>query len=77
MMMMPPKALRDMLSNTNEQLQIVELKDLTRGELLRFLGLMILMSKFEFQSRCLLWSSVAPLLYIPAAKFSRTGMTRH
>ena len=60
MMMMPPKALRDMLFNTNEQLLIVDFKELTRGELLRFLGLMILMSKFEFQSRRSLWSSVAP-----------------
>ena len=30
MMMMPPKALRDMLNNTNEQSQIVELKELTK-----------------------------------------------
>jgi hypothetical protein len=66
-----------MLTNTNEQLLIADLKELTRGELLRFLGLMILMSKFEFQSRRSLWSSVAPSRYIPAANFARTGMTRH
>ena len=77
MMMMPPKALRDMLSNTNEQLLNAGLKELTRGELFCILGLMILMSRFEFQSRHSLWSRVSPSRYIPAANFSRTGMTRH
>ena len=67
-MMMPPKVLRDMLSNINAQLSLASANELTRGELLHFLGLMILMSKFKYQSRCSLWLSIACYCYIPVAK---------
>jgi hypothetical protein len=62
---------------TNIQLRSAGLsKDTTKGEILKFFGIIILASRFEFRSRASLWSSTAPSKYVPAANFGHTGMTR-
>lgn len=61
---------------TNHFLRSAGLTEMTKGELLKFLGIVLLATKFEFGNRASLWSSTAPSKYVPAANFGRTGMTR-
>jgi Transposase IS4 len=46
------------------------------GEILKFFGIMILCTKFEFRSRSSLWSTTSVSKYIPAPSFGTTGMSR-
>jgi hypothetical protein len=48
---------------------------MTHGELLRFIGVLLLSNRFEFGSRASLWSTIGSK-YIPAASFGKTGMAR-
>jgi Transposase IS4 len=48
---------------------------MTLGELLRFIGVQLLSTRFEFGSRAHLWSTIGSN-YIPAASFGKSGMAR-
>jgi hypothetical protein len=47
------------------------------GELLKWFGVLILITRFEFGNRRDLWSNTAPYKYIPAPDLGATGMARH
>ena len=48
----------------------------TMGELLKWFGILILVTRFEFGSRAELWSNKPRCMYIPAPDFGKTGMSR-
>ena len=77
LLMFPPTQLQEMCRLTNFQLNKKEARETTIGEILKFFGIMILATRFEFQSRASLWSNTAPSKYIPAPSFGRTGMSRN
>jgi hypothetical protein len=74
--MFPKKQLDIMLRLTNRELISSQKKAMTTGELLKFFGVMILSTKFEFTSRASLWSNISPSKYVPAPAFGKTGMPR-
>jgi Transposase IS4 len=76
-LMFPPEQIRTILRCTNIQLQAKGRPLLTRGELIRVLGVMILVTKFEFQNRGDLWSSRPPTPYEHAPNFGRTGVSKN
>lgn len=47
-----------------------------RGEILKFFGVIILATRFEFGSRASLWSTTASAKYEQAPAFGRTSMSR-
>jgi hypothetical protein len=76
LLMFPPRALTTICHCTNIVLNAKTKAMLTKEELLKFFGVIILCSKFEFSSRASLWSTTAPSKYVPAPAFGRTGMAR-
>ena len=58
LLMFPPTQLQEMCRLTNFQLNKKEGRETTIGEILKFFGIMILATRFEFQSRASLWSNV-------------------
>jgi Transposase IS4 len=74
--MFPPTQLTTTCSLTNEELLKHEKKATTKGELLRFFGIMILATRYEFRTRASLWSNVSPYKYVESPSFGRTGMSR-
>ncbi len=77
LLMFPDDQLTEMLSLTNRELRKRGAPDLTMPELLKFFGILILSTRFEFGSRSELWSRTAPSKYRPAPAFGRCGMPRH
>ena len=75
--MFPPKQLIMMVDLTNNELAKLDANPTNTSELLKFFGVLILMTSFEFTSRASLWSSVAPMKYRPAPHFGLTGMSKH
>jgi Transposase IS4 len=77
LLMMPPSQLLEMTRLTNIQLQKSGSQKVatTQGELLRFIGVLLLSTRSEFGSRASLWSTIGSK-YIPAASFGKTGMAR-
>ena len=75
--MFPPLQLIHMTILTNNRLQAAGKTTTTRGELLKFFGVLILITRFEFGSRSSLWSTIAPSKYIPAPALGKTGMSRN
>lgn len=62
---------------TNARLSAKGKKELDKREFYKFLGVMILITRFEFTSRASLWSPVSINKYIPAVKLgAMTGMSR-
>ena len=76
LMMFPPIQLENMIRLTNISLLRVNERMTTKGELLKLIGVMILVTKFEFTSRATLWSNTAPSKYVPEPSFGKTGMSR-
>jgi hypothetical protein len=78
MSVFPPNASRRIILLTNEKLRAKELEEIDLGDLLKFFGILILITKFKFGNRSSLWSSRAECRYIPAPRFGdTTGMPRH
>ena len=75
--MFPPKQLITMVDLTNAELSKSALNATNSSEMLKFFGILIQMTSFEFTSRASLWSSVAPMKYRPAPHFGLTGMSKH
>jgi Transposase IS4 len=75
----PPTALKRILTLTNKSLRKNGGKEIELGEfLLRFFGVVLLITKFDFGQRRELWNSVSSFKYIPSPQFGiQTGMCRN
>ena len=76
LMLFPPQQLQLILQLTNNELAIARKNYTTAGEIVKFFGVMLLVTRFEFGSRASLWSNVTTNKYIPAPSFGLTGMPR-
>ena len=76
LLMFPPNHLTEIMRLTNYQLQLLNQRETSREEVLKFFGIIVLMTRFEFSARASLWSSTAPSKYIPAVHLGQTGMIR-
>ena len=73
----PMKQLQQMVARTSAVLVENTLAPTSSGEVLKFLGINILITRFEFGSRATLWSSVQTSKYVPAVALGeKTGMPR-
>ena len=78
MLMFPQEQLEVMLRLTNERLTKLKLDVTKIEELLKWFGVLILATRFEFGSRSDLWSTTGPSKYIDAPAFGKkTGMSRN
>jgi hypothetical protein len=77
LLMMPPSQLSEMTRLTNIQLRKSGYQKVatTQGELLRFIRVLLLSTRFEFGSRASLRSTIGSK-YIPAASFCKTRTVR-
>ena len=74
-LMFPPNQLTEMLRLTNRELKEKEEKSMKFGEMVEFMGICIIITRFQFLSRQYLWSQTAPSKYVPAFKLGQlTGM---
>ena len=77
MAVFPKKQLSMMVEKTSERLAVAGKPRLTKGELLKWFGVLILITRFEFGERDRLWRETSTCKYIPSPSFGqRTGMTR-
>ena len=76
MLMFPPNHLLKIFQLTNTQLSKVSQKETNWQEILKFFGILVLMTRFEVGSRASLWYTFDPLKYVPAAHFGKKGMFR-
>jgi Transposase IS4 len=75
MVAFPPNALKRILILTNKSLRKNKGKEIELGELLRFFGVVLLITKFDFRRRRELWNTVLSFKYIPSPQFGiHTGM---
>ena len=75
-LMLPPRHLDSIVRYTTAELEEKSKKKTTKGEILKFFGIVLLTTKFEFKSRASLWSTTAPSKYKVAPAFGQTGMSR-
>jgi Transposase IS4 len=77
MAVFPPEQLLRMVRLTNEKLITNKKASMTTGELLKFIGVLNLGTRFEFGSRADLWKTEATSrLFNPPAFGRKTGMSR-
>ena len=70
--------MNSIVSETNQQLEKHDIEGTTKGEILKFFGVCILITRFEFGRRLSLWAAAAaPSKYVPAAALGKTGMSRN
>jgi hypothetical protein len=77
MTMFPRRQLEQMVVNTSEALNKKGKSSTSTGEMLKFFGIMILATRYEFGSRRTLWSTTSPVKYIPPPAFGKTGMSKN
>ena len=72
-----PKAqLKLMVDETNASLRAAQKQQVTMGELLKWFGITILITRYESSDRASLWSTESGSRYIPAPNLgTRTGMS--
>ena len=70
----PPEQLQLILQLTNNELAMARKNYTMAGEIVKFFGVMLLVTRFEFGSWASLWSNVTTNKYIPAPSFGLTGM---
>lgn len=75
-MMFPPEQLFRMVRLTNCQLTKFEKEPMDVSELLKFFGVILLTTQFEFGARRDLWAVSSNRKYVPAPAFGNTGMSR-
>jgi Transposase IS4 len=76
MAVFPKDQLSFMMEQTNEKLICNGHPRLTKGELLKFFGILILITRFEFGERASLWANQSRCKYIPAPNLGeKTGMS--
>ena len=76
LMLFPPQELQLILQLRNNKLAIARKNYTTAGEIVKFFGVMLLVTCFAFGSRASLWSNMTTNKYIPAPSFGLTGMPR-
>ena len=78
LLMFPPNQITLMLQQINFQMQKCpgNNPELTRRELLRFFGVLLLITKYEFADRASLWATTSNSPYEIAPNFGKTGMPR-
>jgi hypothetical protein len=77
MAVFPREQLLRMVRLTNEKLITKKKASMTTGELLKFIGVLILGTRFEFGSRADQWKTEATsCLFNPPALGRKTGMSR-
>ena len=74
LMLFPPQQLQLIIQITNNELAMARKNYTTAGEIVKFFGVMLLVTRFEFGSRASLWSNMTTNKYIPAPSFGLTGM---
>lgn len=75
--MFPPLALALIVAETSHQLRKKGYKVVTVGEMLKFFGILVLATRYEFGERRSLWATRSQHRYKPAADFgTKTGMSR-
>ena len=73
--MLPPNQLTEMVRITNRELKGNEEKSMTIGDMVKFMGIFILITRFQILLRQYLWSQTAPSKYVPEFKLDQlTGM---
>jgi hypothetical protein len=76
--MYPPDQLGAIVRLTNIQLRMKNKKETTMGEVVRFLGVLILATKYQFNNRQDLWTTEPKTRLIAAPNFGiKTGMSRN
>ena len=73
-MLFPLEQLQLILQLTNNELAMVKKNNTITGEIVKFFGVMLLVTRFEFGSQASLWSNMSTNKYIPAPSFGMTGM---
>ena len=73
----PTNRLRLMTLYTSQQLVKHGEKETNKGEMIKWFGIIILATCFEFLDRASLWSTVSQSKYRNAPAFGKTGMNRH
>jgi hypothetical protein len=76
LLMLPPKELSLIVRLTSARLLADNEPGNTKGEILKFFGVLLLIARFEFGSRRSLTATKAPSQYIPAQKIGE-AMSRH
>jgi Transposase IS4 len=71
LLMFPPLQLQEMKRLTNRKLQAKGRTPTTSGEILTYLGVLLLLTRFEFGERASLWSTNQEHKYIPPPAFGR------
>ena len=74
LMSFPPEQLQLILQLTNNELAMARKNYTMAGEIVKFFGVMLLVTRFEFGSQASLWSNMTTNKYIPAPLFGLTGM---
>jgi hypothetical protein len=77
MLMWPKDAIAHMVDETNFMLLTDGKEPTTQGEMIKFFGLVILATRFEFSSRASLWSRESFGRFHSAPAFGRSGMSRN
>ena len=67
--MFPLGYLSTIVAYTNNKMESKGFKFTTRGEILKFFGILILMTRFEFNGRRSLWSTNTASKYLPPPMF--------
>ena len=77
MTVFPASQLRLMVDETSTKLAASGQPKTTKGEILKWLGILLLITRFEFGNRRDLWAEKSSSKYVPAPAFGRrTGMAR-
>ena len=74
--MFPQRHLVAITYMTSNSLAQLNKPETTVSEILKFFGILILMTRFEFGRKADLWSLSSRRKYIPAPAFGRTGMSK-
>jgi len=75
--MFPPDQFTALVELTNVQLRAHNEPETTKGEKLKFLGVIILITRFKFSNRRDLWKKESGYKYRPAVNLGLTDMSRH
>ena len=74
LMLFSPQQLQLILQLTSNELAMARKNYTMAGEIVKFFGVMLLVTRFEFGSQASLWSNVTTNKYILAPSFGLTGM---
>ena len=74
LMLFPPEQLQLILQLTNNKLAMARKNYTMAGEIVKFFGVMLLVTWFQFGSQASLWSNTSTNKYIPAPSFGLTEM---